>query len=240
MSGDVSTKPKYDKSYGAVLFLDALGTKGIWKGSDPDNILRNWDGLFRAVKVGTDLMTSDESPLRIQHHIFSDTVIITAVNDKIDSCMRAVERIAGGLVHVGLIKGIYFRGCISVGDVFQSEKIVVGPAVDEAAIHYQESNWIGIHTTPSAHSILQRLGVDNELDGFIPYDVPMKTNRTKKTWAVFVLNKIPEKARSLTKFNTLIELIHYRLEHPIDTDGVDKWENTLEFLNKITKLKKDN
>lgn len=36
----------YEKVYGMVIFLDALGIKGIWKTKDPAKVLENWVKVY--------------------------------------------------------------------------------------------------------------------------------------------------------------------------------------------------
>jgi hypothetical protein len=61
----------YEKVYGMVIFLDALGIKGIWKTKDPAKVLENW------VKVYS-IFSNNLSHLGGVHlSAFSDTFIIS-------------------------------------------------------------------------------------------------------------------------------------------------------------------
>lgn len=39
---------QHEDAYGIVVFLDALGVKGIWQTQDPVKVLKNWNNLYYA------------------------------------------------------------------------------------------------------------------------------------------------------------------------------------------------
>ena len=57
----------------------------------------------------------------------------------------------------GILKGVYLRGVISIGKFYQSQNLIIGPAVDEAAEWYTNIEWIGVSAAPTAHFILEKL-----------------------------------------------------------------------------------
>jgi hypothetical protein len=63
---------------GAVAFLDALGTKGIWARSEPEKYVESWELLLTDWKTYRQQLYSDDSNIETAIKAFSDTVIITA------------------------------------------------------------------------------------------------------------------------------------------------------------------
>jgi hypothetical protein len=68
----------YDENYskydGAVVVLDALGTKGIWNNIDPQKILNNWKQFVTSLYVPKLIAKSYNLTLTYNH--FSDTIIM--------------------------------------------------------------------------------------------------------------------------------------------------------------------
>lgn len=228
----------YEEHYGVVVFLDALGIKGIWKHKKPKDILANWESLVSKSKKF--LEESEKLAGNYTLYAFSDTIIIVAKDDDIEILLLEMGKIIKAIIIVGIVYDFYFRGCMSIGEFFESkENIIIGPAVDEASQFYETTNWIGVHTTSSASSILQRLEEKggSELDRyFINYNIPTKKG-TEKGWAVklhhdFKFNSIgdiPEKLKDMS----FKDFVHYQLEHPTDPIGGQKWKNTLDFITYI-------
>jgi hypothetical protein len=62
----------HEDAYGIVVFLDALGVKGIWQTQDHAKVLKNWNNVYYAF--------SDELNHRLSGiclSAFSDTLIIS-------------------------------------------------------------------------------------------------------------------------------------------------------------------
>jgi hypothetical protein len=69
---------------GAVAFLDALGTKGIWARSEPEKYFESWEHLLKDWKTHKQKLYPDDSSIATTINAFSDTVIITASLKKKD------------------------------------------------------------------------------------------------------------------------------------------------------------
>jgi len=121
-------------------------------------------------------------------------------------------------------KNINLRGAMSIGKYYISDKMILGPAADEASMYYEIANWVGVIATPSLESVLLRMEKNNEVVPlFHKYDIPLH-NGKRQGWAIDLL------ARHSTSEGPLIELIHNKLEDSDDPTGAEKWKNTLEFL----------
>lgn len=83
---------------------------------------------------------------------------------------------------IGLRKNIYLRGVISAGEFYQSTKMVIGPAIDDAAAHYTSPNWIGVSATPSLSTLLSP---SHAISGVIvQYKIPHKEGIEENGWAL--------------------------------------------------------
>ena len=83
-------------------------------------------------------------------------------------------------------KNILLRGAISVGKFYRSDKMIIGPAVKDAADYYGKPKWIGICAAPTASKVL-----DNEwgtmgkvLGIFCRYPIPVAESRSEQGWAL--------------------------------------------------------
>ncbi len=54
-------------------------------------------------------------------------------------------------------KGIYLRGIIPIGQFYESQRAIIGPAIDEAAEWHKKTKWIGVSTAPTAPYTVTRL-----------------------------------------------------------------------------------
>ncbi|MCE9653046.1 MAG: hypothetical protein K8Q89_08350 [Nitrosarchaeum sp.] len=221
---------KYKKNYGAVLLLDSLGTKGSWKGKNADSVLANWELLVETFKENF-VPRGKEWNSTYKMFAFSDTIIFVVNSKNIQDLLMATAFAAKMLVAGAMAIDIYLRGCISIGEFYESPNMILGPAIDEAAQYYEKGDWIGVFTCPSAYGGLTRLqseSPDMFRGAFVKYNVPMKSGKPYNTFAIELDNDF-ETWKSYVKM-TMIEYAHDKLEHSDDVDGIEKWKNTLDFL----------
>jgi len=74
-----------------------------------------------------------------------------------DRLLLHCSRLIAPMIINGILKGVYLRGVISIGKFYQSQNLIIGPAVDEAAEWYTNIEWIGVSAAPTAHFILEKL-----------------------------------------------------------------------------------
>jgi len=67
------------KKYGAVILIDALGTKGIWKRNDSANVLKTWTQFNKNIQ--DTVISSLGKTNEVSFASFSDTIIITATSN---------------------------------------------------------------------------------------------------------------------------------------------------------------
>ena len=152
---------EWDK--GAILVADALGVKGIWARINPSLVVESWRSVIDSVEAAAKEreldFTNSVKQWRIEHsyqgytlQAFSDTLIAAVRDTSRPSALWWLTSIAHRAFVTALARGIYFRGVISLGEFFGSpkDKLLIGPAVDEAAEWANKPDWIGISTAPSA------------------------------------------------------------------------------------------
>lgn len=186
---------EFREQEGVVVFLDALGIKGISSRMDPIKVLERWNRVYYAFETAVssgkdDLHFSITLPrVNIQFSAFSDTVIITAASKEAFQKRPAefIQYVADIIISpfvTAIREQFFFRGAISIGKFYLSNRMVIGPAVDEAAEYYKLPNWIGISVSKSAASIM------NSYDNYsskilIRYDIPYKEDKKEANgWAL--------------------------------------------------------
>lgn len=168
-------KPEFERC--AVALLDILGFKGAWKRINLDDLVGTLHG--NADVLGLDLddlirnQAASAQPFRLSVRMLSDTIVFVATPDlsKTDatraaqwtrkklearavlivSLLAAVAQMRFGLGSTPLS----VRGCISLGDLFQDETYMIGPAIDDAAAGEKWADAAVIFLTEDASAALE-------------------------------------------------------------------------------------
>jgi hypothetical protein len=231
---------------GVVVFLDALGVKGIWARAEPESVISSWEGvlkrLYESIKKSPKIGSVGDKPEALGYNIaaFSDTVIITLkCTDDPAAHVPLVAKIVSEPFFFALVNGIYLRGVIAIGKFYQSNTLVIGPAIDEAAEWYTQPEWMGVSTAPSASFGLSRLE-DQKADiskWFVKYDIPAKGGPQKSEWALAwprEASKDPLNAgKNLTTRGLILNAFANR---PISVAAAQKYKNTLAFFDYVAGL----
>ena len=156
---------------GYVVFLDALGMKGIWQHCQMDRVVGMWTN---AVGAYMDSLQAHQSGLNAiyQFRVLSDTIIIiipTTLNDF--SIVQVFDLLLDPFI-TSIKNHMLFRGTISYGLYFISPRLILGPALDDAAIYNNRLNWIGIALTPDLASRILPMRID--IPNTVEYNTPLK------------------------------------------------------------------
>jgi hypothetical protein len=233
--------PSQSMSEGVVAFIDALGTKGVSARTDPEEYAGSWETLlieWEQYKKQA-LETSGSSSVNYDIRAFSDTVIVTVKLSKKDSSTRVIEsdklllhcaRLIAPMVINGIFKGVYLRGVISIGKFYQTQNLIIGPAVDEAAEWYTNMEWIGVSTAPSAHYTIEKLvEVGQDISNlFVKYEIPTKTCSPEELWAVNWPRLSPEVGGGMSIRALLVNAF---ARQPISISALPKFRNTIRFFD---------
>ncbi|MBX2978664.1 MAG: hypothetical protein KF905_05155 [Flavobacteriales bacterium] len=166
---------------GAVLLLDVLGWKGIW--------LRRSDAIEAMLQLvascrdaissfsGDKVMGDRFSGLRVEVLTISDTIAITC-HGELDESVELLSYVGNYLIINGIGCHLPLRGALSYGLFKSSSNVLLGPAVDEVASWYENSEWIGGFLTPSASL---KVNIDNFVYPhlLVRHDVPTKNGTYK-------------------------------------------------------------
>jgi len=217
-----------------VVFLDVLGTKGSWKRA-PERILKQWEGFNDVVDSLLRNRVKDPRSwmrqtlhLKVQKIAFSDTFILTATSRRHlgEFLVLAAGNLLIPMMMHALDMGIYFRGCISFGTFYTSKRMMIGPAIDEAAEYYTMPEWVGVSTAPSAHIGLNKIAdIVRDLNLFIRYDIPLKNGIERNGWA---LNwPSGDREEGITRMRKMV--LNRKLSKSADVGISFKYRNTIDF-----------
>lgn len=233
---------------GAVAFLDALGTKGIWARSEPEKYVESWEQLLMDWKTHKQQLYPDDSNTDTSIKAFSDTVIVTASLKKKDDKTPVIEtdrlvfhaaQLIQPMVINAITRGIYLRGVISIGKFYQSDTAIIGPAVDEASEWYTEIEWIGVSAAPTAHFVLEKLveiGGEVEKEAkkfFVRYDIPTKTNALGKGWGLNWPRLYKDIPIQQDGMSVKALILNRFAQKPIAVSVMPKFNNTIEFIDHV-------
>jgi hypothetical protein len=185
-----------EKKFGLVIFLDALGIKGIWARVYPKQVLERWGKTYYIFSDALDKMPG------LELSVFSDTLIISsAVNTNLRNNPRRFVELIASLLVSPFVNSIYYRiflrGVISVGEFYRSSRMLIGPAVDEAVQYFDLSNWIGLSISPITSKILDDYGMENSRH-LVKYRIPYK-GFVKTYW---VLDSVKHEIRKDSEQNS--------------------------------------
>ena len=207
---------------GVVTFLDVLGWKGVYD-RQKDALQRLTDlieGLEDRAKPYRGAEDIDKTSIKS----ISDTIAIFTLCEEIEAT-SAIE-IHGELCRWVIPQSIEFeipvRGATSYGTFQVRESIFIGKAVDEAAAWHEQSDWIGVHLTPSAEYIFRRKATGSS---WIEYRVPNKKPLAGKAHCVNWLSDWKDKEKGKENIKR-----KFRRLGPIVPEIAAKFSNTLEFI----------
>jgi hypothetical protein len=208
--------------------LDALGVKRIWETKDPAEVLKDWDRVYYTF--------SDElkSLSGVSMSAFSDTLIISMRGHRelITKPWKFVELLCKSITPAfvrSMHYEFFFRGVIVMGYFYRSPRMLIGPAVDEAAKFYEMSDWIGMSLSPSTGLSLENSMVSIESNIIVRYNIPQKPGANMR-WAV---NWIEHDA-SRKCWNILAAKAN---SYHNDKCRYVKYKNTLDFYGSCSNLR---
>lgn len=156
---------------GAVTFLDVLGWKGIWQ--KDKKALSKLKDIVRESSNIADEYTKKLNKKYAQLYVnkdtvetkvvsISDTIVLLSIAEaEVKDTIELHAQICSRIIEYALSRGIPLRGAISYGKFNESDRIMVGPAIDEAAAWHESTDWIGVVLTPTAQFYLENILIKN-------------------------------------------------------------------------------
>ena len=130
-------------SDGYLAFLDVLGFGSLITGESGELKLNNYLAMMRSVI----------EDFKIDAVVFSDSIVFTVEDRKLDNLLLMLQSCAG-LMHRFLNDRIAVRGAISCGhfvrqNVGSKGVFVAGRALVDAHYYEQQQDWVGVMLTPT-------------------------------------------------------------------------------------------
>jgi len=230
---------KSKKMKGAIAILDRLGTKGIWQRENPEDIILKWDYVMKIYDSAYKVI-AEKRKYKPKIFTFSDTVILIFESDDIKRDLEYIGMDLANFLVVSLLHGMFFRGCISIGEFYVGDNIVIGKPIDEAAEYHAMSQWIGVSVAPSLYNILYKMKEEEWTDmgsvkPFIKYKIPLKSG-IESGYAVnfpacfLSIGNLMAEATKVTLPNSLEEFFGNELEKATGVDVSFKIRNTIDFV----------
>lgn len=221
------------EEFGCVVLLDALGTKGIWRRQNPNEIIENWNAV---IDSQTRVIIEDDENKKVITKIlaFSDTLIMTKTSDSVEDLFYSVTLDLVTMIPLAMCENIFFRGCISIGKFYSSDKIIIGPAIDEAAQYYELPQWVGVSATPSFFNIIEENPSFQNSTRVTKWDIPLKHTTEKNGWAInwVEFTKLPIMQDNLKrkKLKCFEDIFINQMKKTTDLSASLKIRNTLDFF----------
>lgn len=215
---------------GVVTFLDVLGWKGVY--ARKQDAIHSLTLLIEGVRKQAERKHRGRTMNTIEVRSISDTIGIfthaSGTNTVISDTIDIHGEICQWLIPESIASEIPVRGAISFGEFQIFDQIFVGKAIDEAASWHEQSDWIGVHLTPSAEFVYVPSPGSKT---WLKYTPPHKT---KIVWEPHCVNwatgwEDPQQEEDVIKEK-------FRRLGPIVPEIAGKFVNTLSFLNAATKM----
>jgi hypothetical protein len=246
---------KLRRKYGVVALFDALGSRNYTDAQ----IKKFLAARSQINETVTDLAKQlpDLFPTERQREIkgmclptiftFGDTIVVTIE-------LRSQRYFRGHLLIVLLLlrrylfhafeEGILFRGSYSIGFYIEdaSTNTVMGPAVADAAAWYDQSDWMGVASTPHTVTVLDYHSLNRASNLIHPtincrYQVPFKDGTTRSlyclSWPGAFFDKDMWDAKKGEEPKKYVLRILKDLPVPAGTES--KYENTKRFFEFVEK-----
>ena len=233
-----------------VAVLDALGASSFRE----DEIRRFIDSqqiILQSLNEKADAIWGEE--LReemVSTFTFNDTIVIALTLERLPD-IRDVARffiLLRKFFTVSIIHGILFRGAVSIGKFHSdiNKNLVMGEAVTDAAAWYERANWIGIHATPRASMLIDRLIEEEEnheeqselASVLVDYEVPMKDKSHPRVKAsnwpkAYFVQSLSPCTPGQSRRGRLLELLG---KHAVPFGTEDKYFHTMAFYDFVVNL----
>jgi hypothetical protein len=157
----------------------------------------------------------------------SDTIAIFTFcsESEISAAIEVHGELCQWIIPESIQREIPVRGATAFGEFEISDNIFVGKAVDEAASWHEQSDWIGVHLTPSAEFVFSPKKSNTAWSKFnAPGKIRLNWKPFCVNWTSTWTNRQQEVERIKIKFRRL---------GPIVPEITGKFINTLDFIEKM-------
>jgi hypothetical protein len=209
---------------GVVTFLDVLGWKGVYD-RKPDAI-ESLSELVEGLRTEAELLSGNLTGEVVIKSI-SDTIAIFTLcpEQEASTAIDAHGELCAWVIPRSIISEIPVRGATTFGDFELGENIFVGKAIDEAAAWHEQTDWMGVHLTPSAEYVFNPASGQRT---WIRYTPPHKARLDWTPHCVDWTNKWRNRAYEISSLK-----LKFRRLGPIMPEIAGKFVNTLKFVEHV-------
>jgi len=231
---------------GIICLLDVLGVKRIYERLSP------YEYLAKMEKIKDQILKAKEAAktkigFDFDIMFISDTLFILSKPSNVSSeemYLKGIieiilynSHLLSLIINTGINYQIFLRGAITCSPFLQKDKFIVGPAIDEVAEEFEETNWIGVHATKKLSDLLESYKNDlikQPLYRFIKYNVPFKKDKESRyciNWPKFILDVEP---KMINPRNFIVDNLNknsFTGVKKVDEDIKIKHNNTLNFFD---------
>jgi len=245
--------------YGIVVLLDSMGTRERLN-KNINSFLVDWNSILTELELKVkglqDILYNKGNRKSIRIKDIFDNVQIFCPTD--DPILQHIDLTGNNplwwtiqylgflliyLIRFGIRKGIYFRGCVSMGHIKEYRNGFFSTAMIENADLMESLDMIGMVIGPSAMRVLNNRSLyAPKFNNFIRYDIPRKKgseseDQNNESYKLAVLNLDNYKKMFIDSDQTqTIHLIDQQItSFRNDERKRQKWERTREFVNQIAK-----
>jgi hypothetical protein len=248
------------KDYGIVILLDALGTRKRIQ-EDVAGFLTDWGSVLdrleedakvleqqlsrRGLRIGIKIKDIFDNvqifyPVDDPHTLFVD---LSGGNSLWWTIQHSGEMLTS-VIRYAITRGIYLRGCISVGYILEYRNGLFSTALIENSDFAESLNMIGVVAAPSAMRVLNNKCYRSSprFFRFVRYDIstnnPCSALRREVTANLAVLNLTRRSNMYInisdSEINDIIQGQIY--EHLNNKKLRRKWENTRDFIRSVPNI----
>lgn len=208
---------------GVVTFLDVLGWRGVY--DRKTDAIASLTRLIEGLKELSNVVSRGRIIEGVQIKSISDTIAIFTFcsDEEISTAIELHGELCQWIIPESIESEIPVRGATSFGDFAIWESIFVGKAIDEAASWHEQSDWIGVHLTPSAEYVFKPRASGSAWIAFRP------PNKSRLDWKPHCVDWTTEWSNREDRIRTIKE--KFRALGPIVPEIAAKFSNTLAFLH---------
>lgn len=252
------------KEYGVAVLLDALGTRERIQ-NDIDSFLTNWDSVLNQLEANVEILEQQlrkngyRMGIRIKD-IFDNIQIFYATDDPYtahlnftggNSLWWSIQHSAElliNLIRYAMTRGIYFRGCISMGHIREYRNGFFSTALIENADFAESLDMIGVVVSPSAMRVLNNKSYSSSqrFYHFVKYGVSLKNpcgglgDGLPNKLAVLNLTR-KSNIYTNTSDNKVNGIVEDQIQRYQNNEKIKrKWENTRNVINLIPEISDEN
>src|SRR5216684_2634281 len=237
---------KYDKEWGLVAILDALGAASYTE----DEITRFLGSRKLALALLDEKADAVLGTIRKDHlttFTFNDTVVIIYRTERQSTLadVKSFFTLLRKFVVDSLANRILFRGSIAIGLFYVDDdsNTILGPAVTDAASWYDRADWIGVHATPHASMYIESLVDGNAKISNIlcvDYSVPLTDGTAVAVKAVNWPKAfyVPSLTPCIGAEHPRAKCLQLLAKHGMPRGTERKYQNSMAFFDHVAKVQK--